>query len=63
MTKLTPAEEDQMYENIECPKCRVMATCACEDLRRPGASQHAQPHKERIQAYRRWKRAQKGIEP
>lgn len=53
-------EADEMYENIDCPRCKVSRSFHCEDLRRRGASQHTRPHRERIQAYRTWKKAQTG---
>lgn len=57
---MTVTEEDEMYDNIRCPKCRVEATFFCEDMRRAGnslGSRHTHPHRERIRLYREWKKS------
>jgi hypothetical protein len=49
---MTAAEQDEMYDNTDCPRCGVCKSFHCEDLRRRGASQHVKPHRERIKLYR-----------
>lgn len=57
---LTEAQEDEMYDNVACPRCEAPAGDACMDLRRMGftlSSVPLKPHRERVVAYRKWKKA------